>query len=125
MSPAGYAGREWLAKVKRDLLLSGFQAEVTWNDRKMFNTSWIRVTGLLQEAGVSSHSDQKLSVKIEKLGASNTESTVEKSDELRRKVLNRAFEIRQEWESTPETEQESKPLCDDHSTIHFRSFVNI
>ena len=65
VSPAGYDGREWLAKVKRDLLLSGFQAEVTWNDRKVVNTSWIRVAGLLQEAGLSSHSDQKLSVKLE------------------------------------------------------------
>lgn len=64
-SPDGYEGRKWMAKVKRDLALNNLDAEVTWNDRKTVNTSWIRIAGLLHEAGLSAHPGQKLSIKLE------------------------------------------------------------
>lgn len=65
VSAEGYAGREWLAKVKRDLALAGFDPEVTWNDRKIVHTGWVRVAGILHDAGLSGLPDQKLAIKVE------------------------------------------------------------
>jgi predicted nucleotidyltransferase component of viral defense system len=62
--PADYAGREWMAKVKRDLTLAGFDAEVAWNDRKTVHTGWVRVAGILH-AGLSGLPNQKLAIKVE------------------------------------------------------------
>jgi predicted nucleotidyltransferase component of viral defense system len=61
----GYAGRAWMAKVKRDLALAGFTPEVTWNDRKTVHTAWVRLGGLLHDAGLSSMADEKLAIKVE------------------------------------------------------------
>lgn len=65
VQPNGYAGREWLLKVKRDLALAGFEPEVTWNDRKTVHVGWVRLPGLLHEAGLSGMPDEKLSIKLE------------------------------------------------------------
>lgn len=65
VSAASYAGREWMAKVKRDLTLAGFDVEVTWNDRKTVHTGWVRVAGILHDAGLSGLPDQKLAIKVE------------------------------------------------------------
>ena len=65
VSPEGYAGKEWMAKVKRDLALAGFTPEVTWNDRKTVHTGWVRLCGLLREAGLSPLADEKLAIKVE------------------------------------------------------------
>ncbi|MEI6148325.1 MAG: nucleotidyl transferase AbiEii/AbiGii toxin family protein [bacterium] len=65
VSQDGYAGMDWMAKVKRDLVLAGFDAQVAWNDRKTVHTGWIRLAGLLREAGLSGMPDQKLSIKLE------------------------------------------------------------
>ncbi|MDR1789031.1 MAG: nucleotidyl transferase AbiEii/AbiGii toxin family protein [Opitutaceae bacterium] len=65
VSPDGYDGKKWLAKVKRDLALNNLPAELTWNDRKTVNTAWIRIAGLLHDAGLSAYPDQKLSIKLE------------------------------------------------------------
>lgn len=46
---------------------------------------------------------------IEKLGPANSHTAAEQNDNLRLKVLQRAIEIRKEWESNPELEQEEKP----------------
>lgn len=64
-SAEGYDGRAWMAAVKRELTLAGFDAEVTWNDRKTVHAAWIRLSGLLHEAGLSPHAEQKLSIKLE------------------------------------------------------------
>ena len=61
----GYDGKGWMAKAKRDLTLAGFEPEVTWNDRKTVHAGWVRVAGLLHEAGLSGMADQKLAVKVE------------------------------------------------------------
>lgn len=61
----GYEGREWMAKVKRDLTLAGFIPEVTWNDRKVVHTGWVRVAGILHDAGLSGLPAQKLAIKVE------------------------------------------------------------
>lgn len=61
----GYAGANWMAKVKRDLVLAGFNAEVTWNDRKVVHAAWIRLEGILYEARLSGMPDEKLAIKLE------------------------------------------------------------
>jgi predicted nucleotidyltransferase component of viral defense system len=65
VSSDGYAGKEWMAKVKRDLTLAGFDPEVTWNDRKVVHTGWVRVAGVLHEAGLSTMPGEKLAIKLE------------------------------------------------------------
>ncbi len=65
VSAKGYSGMEWMAKVKRDMSLAGFDPLVTWNDRKAVHTGWIRLAGLLYEAGLSAMPEQKLAIKLE------------------------------------------------------------
>ncbi len=65
VSPAGYFGQNWIAKAKSDLTLAGFNPEVTWNDRKVVHTGWIRLAGLLHDAGLSAMPAQKLAIKVE------------------------------------------------------------
>lgn len=63
--PEGYAGKEWMEKVKRDLELSGFEPEVTWNERKVVHASWVRLGGILKEAGLAAAPSEKLAIKVE------------------------------------------------------------
>jgi hypothetical protein len=65
VSAEGYKGAEWMAKVKRDLVLAGYDAQLAWNDRKVVHAGWIRVGGLLYEAGLSGMPGEKLSIKLE------------------------------------------------------------
>lgn len=65
VSGDGYAGKVWMAKVKRDLTLAGFDPEVTWNDRKVVHAGWVRVAGVLHEAGLSTMPSEKLAIKVE------------------------------------------------------------
>lgn len=65
VSTEGYAARDWMAKVKRDLILAGFEPVVTWNERKAVHTAWIRIAGVLNEAGLSAMPEEKLSIKLE------------------------------------------------------------
>jgi hypothetical protein len=65
VSAKGYAGMDWMSKVKRDLSLAGFDPLVTWNDRKVVHTGWIRLAGLLYDSGLSPLPDQKLAIKLE------------------------------------------------------------
>ena len=60
----GYAGMDWLAKVKRDLTLAGFEPQVTWNDRKIVHVGWVRLPGILREAGLSAMPAEKLAIKL-------------------------------------------------------------
>jgi len=62
---AGYEPIKWLDKLKRDLALSGFVAELRWDDRRVVHSAWIRFSGLLQEAGLTPAPNQKLSIKLE------------------------------------------------------------
>jgi predicted nucleotidyltransferase component of viral defense system len=60
-----YAGKEWMGKIKRSLTLAGFLPEVTWNESKTVNVGWVRLRGILHEANLSVHPDQKLAIKLE------------------------------------------------------------
>jgi hypothetical protein len=63
--PGSSAGKQWMARIRRDLSLAGFEADVTWNERSAAQVGWVRVTGLLREAGFPAMNTQKLSVKVE------------------------------------------------------------
>lgn len=60
-----YAGATWMTSIKRDLTLAGFEPEVTWNDRRNVHVGWVRLSGLLREAGLVARAEQKLSIKLE------------------------------------------------------------
>ncbi len=64
VSSAGYAGSEWMAKVKRDLTLAGLEPQVTWNERKVVHVGWVRVPGILRDAGLSAMSAETLAIKL-------------------------------------------------------------
>jgi hypothetical protein len=65
ISPGSCAGRNWMTRIKRDLSLAGFDLDVTWNERGVVQVGWVRVAGLLREAGLSAMAAEKLSIKIE------------------------------------------------------------
>lgn len=60
-----YAPEKWIRKIKQDLLNAGFSVTVTWNDRTTVHKSWIKVAGLLREAGLSQMTNQNISIKLE------------------------------------------------------------
>lgn len=64
-TPGAYDGVSWMRAIKRELGLAGFEVEVTWNERAVVHAGWIRVAGVLQEAGLSPMKNQKLSIKVE------------------------------------------------------------
>ncbi len=61
----GYRPRDWLAKLQRDLAYLKLEADLAWNDRKTVHVAWVRVGGVLEEAGVTSNRKQKLALKLE------------------------------------------------------------
>ncbi len=60
-----YEPEVWMKKLKRDLSLSGFDVSVSWNALKTIHTAWVKVTGLLKDAGLAAMPEQKLSIKVE------------------------------------------------------------
>ena len=64
-TPSAYAPGPWVARLERDLAYAGFDATVTWNDRKTVHVGWVRIAGVLQAAELAPLAEQKLSVKIE------------------------------------------------------------
>ncbi len=64
-SAAGYDGERWMRKLKLDLELAGFKALVRWNSKGIVHKAWIRLGGILHEAGLASMRDQELSIKLE------------------------------------------------------------
>ncbi len=60
-----YEPESWMKKLKRDLSLAGFDVSVAWDAGKTVHTTWVKVTGLLQDAGLAAMREQKLSIKIE------------------------------------------------------------
>jgi len=61
----GYKPEAWMKKVKDDLRFAGFAAAVSWNDRTTVHKSWIKVAGLLKDAGLCGRTEQNLSIKLE------------------------------------------------------------
>jgi predicted nucleotidyltransferase component of viral defense system len=65
VSGDGYKPEVWMKKLKNDLQLAGFNAAVSWNDRRVVHKAWIKVAGLLKDAGLAAMADQNLSIKLE------------------------------------------------------------
>ncbi|AEJ18423.1 nucleotidyl transferase AbiEii/AbiGii toxin family protein [Gracilinema caldarium] len=63
--PQSYAPEAWMAKLKRDLMFQNFDVEISWNSTKPIHTGWIRIAGIMKDAGLSARPEQKLSIKIE------------------------------------------------------------
>jgi len=63
--PAGYKPIRWMEKLKRDMILAGFDTKLSWNDRKTVHSAWIKVAGLLKDVGLSAMANENLSVKLE------------------------------------------------------------
>jgi hypothetical protein len=61
----GYKPEAWMKKLKNDLQLAGFNTAVSWNDRTVVHKSWIKVGGVLKDAGLAAMADQNLSIKLE------------------------------------------------------------
>jgi len=64
-NPTGYTPVKWMEKIKRDMSLAGFDVTVKWNDRAAVHVAWIRIGGILRDAGISDMTEQKLSIKLE------------------------------------------------------------
>ena len=64
-NPKGYEPVRWMGKLKRDMALAGFDITLSWNDRKTVHTAWIKVSGLLKDAGLSVMANENLSIKLE------------------------------------------------------------
>lgn len=60
-----YEPRRWLGKLRRELALSGFDATVTLNEKRIVNVGWVRVAGLLADAGVVARPQQRIAIKLE------------------------------------------------------------
>lgn len=63
--PEGYRPMEWMKKIKTDLTLAGFKATISWNDRTPVHKAWIKIAGILKEAGLAAIPEQNLSIKLE------------------------------------------------------------
>ena len=57
--------RAALTEVKRALSLEGYRIEIDVNDRKAVASAWLKFPGLPHEIGLSPHSSQALSIKVE------------------------------------------------------------
>lgn len=86
-APGSYEPVAWLAKLKRDLSLAGFDCRITWNDRKTVHCAWVRIARVLQEAGLAALANQNLSIKLEVDTRPPAGGTVQRSVVTRRLSL--------------------------------------
>lgn len=54
-----------IKKIKQELVLSGYDISVSYNDEKIVQHAFIKFRGLMFDAKISSHPEQNFSVKIE------------------------------------------------------------
>ncbi|MBI2441405.1 MAG: nucleotidyl transferase AbiEii/AbiGii toxin family protein [Lentisphaerae bacterium] len=64
-SGKGYDPEKWVSKLKRDLQLAGLDIMISLNDRKTVHAVWIKIAGILKDAGLTGMAEQKLSIKLE------------------------------------------------------------
>ena len=60
-----YDLRGWMRAVTRQLRREGYRADGSVRDRRPVQTGWIRVRGMLHEAGLTPHRDEVLGVRVE------------------------------------------------------------
>jgi hypothetical protein len=61
----GYRPETWMKKIKNDLVLAGFETGMSWNDRTTVHKAWIRIAGVLREAGLAAMPQHNLSIRLE------------------------------------------------------------
>lgn len=54
-----------MSKIKAELTAAVYDISVTYNDKKVVHSAFVRFSGLMYEAGISSLRSQKFSIKIE------------------------------------------------------------
>lgn len=57
--------RSYLKRIQSDLRQEGFEVEIKANDQKVVHNAFISFPGLLFDAGLSPHGNEKISVKVE------------------------------------------------------------
>ena len=62
---AGYSFPELITKTKRELQLAAYNVSITYNDQRTVHYAMVKFEGLLHDAGLSPHRDQKISVKLD------------------------------------------------------------
>ncbi len=60
-----YDFRFFLDRILKELTAEGYQISIKINDKKTVHSGFIQFQGVLFEAGLSNHKDEKLSIKIE------------------------------------------------------------
>lgn len=60
-----YPFEDGILKLKRELNISGYDVTVRYNDKKTVRYAMIGFAGIMFEAGISPHRNQKLSIKID------------------------------------------------------------
>ena len=76
-----------MKKIVAELKASGYDAVITYNDKKVVNSAFIKFSGLMREAGISPLASQKFSIKIE------IDSNPPQGAEAEVKVVNKYFPI--------------------------------
>lgn len=65
VSPAARPFADVLLRIKNELILAGYQVEVTCRDHRAVHAGFIKFEGLMYEAGLSALPAEKFSIKIE------------------------------------------------------------
>ncbi|MEI6437315.1 MAG: nucleotidyl transferase AbiEii/AbiGii toxin family protein [Candidatus Omnitrophota bacterium] len=65
VTPSPLAFGDLMARIKRDLLLAGYQADVVYNDTRTVWSAFIKFEGLLFEARLSPMKSAKFSIKVD------------------------------------------------------------
>ena len=76
-----------MKKIMAELKASGYDAVITYNDKKVVNSAFIKFSGLMREAGISPLASQKFSIKIE------IDSNPPQGADVEVKVVNKYFPI--------------------------------
>ncbi len=61
----GPAFAELMRKIKEELSLAGYKVGVKFNDQKIVNSAFVKIGGLMKDAGISAFAEHNISIKIE------------------------------------------------------------
>lgn len=65
IEPKGYPFINLIKRIKQELILSGYDISLSYNNEKAVCYAFVRFSGLMYEAGLSPLKEQKFSIKIE------------------------------------------------------------
>ncbi|PJA61910.1 MAG: hypothetical protein CO162_03810 [bacterium (Candidatus Ratteibacteria) CG_4_9_14_3_um_filter_41_21] len=82
-----YSFVKLIKKMKEELRLAGYEVTISYNEKKIVQHAFFQFEGLTYEAGISSHPQQKISIKIE------IDTNPPKGAVLRTHIFNKYFPI--------------------------------